>query len=194
MNRKKTCSGPSSTGNIKITIINNNPMLTAPNVFVVSSITNLGTNAGYQWQDSTLTRSWQNIFGAKNSSINYSALAGHKLRCILTSKDSCASPLTVISNVLTFNGMSSINDRLNSDIFIYPNPTKNKLILTGLNYKDNWEKAYIVEITGRIVLKNLSIKNQSEVTIDLGNIETGSYILTIISKDNLVKSFNFIKE
>ena len=67
-------------------------------------------------------------------------------------------------------------------------------ILTGLNYKDNWEKAYIVEITGRIVLKNLSIKNQSEVTIDLGNIETGSYILTIISKDNLVKSFNFIKE
>ena len=177
-----------------ITIINNNPMLTAPNVFVVSSITNLGTNAGYQWQDSTLTRSWQNIFGAKNSSINYSALAGHKLRCILTSKDSCASPLTVISNVLTFNGMSSIHDGLNSDIFIYPNPTKNKLILTGLNYKDNWEKAYIVEITGRIVLKNLSIKNQSEVTIDLGNIETGSYILTIISKDNLVKSFNFIKE
>lgn len=177
-----------------ITIVNNNPTLIAPNIFVVSSISNLGTNASYQWQDSTLTRSWQNIFGAKNSSINYSTLAGHKLRCILTSKDSCASPLTVTSNVLTFNGKSSINDGLNSDIFVYPNPTKNKLTLSGLSLDENWATASITDIAGRTVIKNISIKNQSEVTIDLGNIDVGSYVLTITSKDNLVKSFNFIKE
>lgn len=177
-----------------ITIINNNPTLFAPNVFVVSSTNNLGANSSYQWQDSTLTHSWQNIFGAKNSTINYSSLAGSKLRCILTSKDSCANPISVISNVLIFKGKSSIINGLNKNISIYPNPAKNSLTISGLSFEEYWDKAYITDITGRIVQRDISIRNKLDVTIDLMKIESGIYTLTLLNIENQVMNFRFIKE
>lgn len=93
---------------------------------------------------------------------------------------------TVQISQLNTNTMSN-NSFANTEILFYPNPTKHNL------YIDTTEKIksiQIIDITGKIVYSNENIENNS---INVEQLENGSYIIKIINTKNQFITKPFIK-
>lgn len=73
---------------------------------------------------------------------------------------------------------------LDAGIFVYPNPTANRIYIQG----ENILQAELFDLTGRKIITT----NQKQ--IDLGNIPTGSYILQVTAQNNKTQSFKIIKQ
>ncbi len=68
---------------------------------------------------------------------------------------------------------------LSTDINIYPNPTKEKITVTNVN------NAYIsiFDLSGRLLLSKSA--NSNNVIFNLSSLNTGTYILKIVNKNNV---------
>ena len=73
---------------------------------------------------------------------------------------------------------------LDSRISVYPNPTANRIYIQV----DNIIKAELFDLVGRKIIKT----NQNQ--IDLGNLNSGSFILKVTTDNNKSKSFKIIKQ
>ena len=71
-----------------------------------------------------------------------------------------------------------------SSIYVYPNPTANRIYIQV----DNIIKAALFDLMGRKVIET----NQNQ--IDLGNLNSGSYILEVTTDNNKSQSFKIIKQ
>jgi hypothetical protein len=78
---------------------------------------------------------------------------------------------------------------------IYPNPAQNELNVQfeGINGKASLK---IVDITGRVVMeKNVEVTlNQYTGILDISNLQSGMYQLTITTADNKTVSTKAIKQ
>ena len=72
---------------------------------------------------------------------------------------------------------------LDSRISVYPNPTANRIYIQV----DNIIKAELFDLVGRKIIET----NQNQ--IDLGNLNSGSFILKVTTDNNKSKSFKIIK-
>jgi len=86
------------------------------------------------------------------------------------------------------------NFSTSQNIFIYPNPTQDKINVDfcNNNLKSKTIKGLISSIDGRIV-KYLSFTTDKCNTIDLSNINRGTYFIRLIS-DKQVYNYKFIKD
>ncbi|MFD0963030.1 T9SS type A sorting domain-containing protein [Pseudofulvibacter geojedonensis] len=74
---------------------------------------------------------------------------------------------------------------LDSSLKMYPNPVKDNLIVSGNN---NLKSITIYDVNGRLLQEVSFIGNQLERTISLSELETGMYVVKIVSsKGQLVK-------
>lgn len=180
---------------ISIKISSNNNVLNAPNKFSVTSMVTGNPKLSYQWQDSTGLNSWQNITGANKPFITYSAQPYDKLRCILTSSDTCLNPMTASSNVITFHKSSTIINNDQTDyIYVHPNPVHSILTISNLLIEDKWSYGVLTDAMGRNVIDNINLTNRQEVDVDLSNIPQGIYILFLTSRTNNIKYIKITKE
>ena len=118
----------------EITISGTTTVNAGTQVLFSSYVVNGGSVPTYQWQDSTSFHTWQNIIGANSASLNYTPmLTGDRIRCVLTSNATCATPATVLSNVLVFtvNAAITVSVCANSSTTLTSN-------ITGTTYQ--WQQ------------------------------------------------------
>ena len=72
----------------------------------------------------------------------------------------------------------------NSSIFVYPNPTANRIYIQA----DNITQVDLFDLMGR------KIQSTNQNQIDLSNVSNGSFILKVTTENNGTQSFKIIKE
>jgi len=82
-------------------------------------------------------------------------------------------------------GQNEINSK--SEVYIYPNPSKNQLEIRGIP-KNEITGITIIDSNGAIVLKSNSLKG-----LNLNNISNGVYFVTVFSKKTNVKVLKWVK-
>jgi hypothetical protein len=71
-----------------------------------------------------------------------------------------------------------------SGIYVYPNPTANRIYIQG----ENVLQAELFDLMGRKVMET------TQDQLDLGNLNSGSFILKVTTDDNKTQSFKIIKQ
>jgi hypothetical protein len=167
-------------------------------ILISSSVTNIGSNSTYQWQDSTQLNNWQNIIGATSATILYKPLVTNdKLRCIVTSNIACAMGYQAISKALQFR--VEVNTAINQlpvhskNIRIYPNPVKDLLIIDSINTSEKWQTIEIISGNGQHFLTQLSIQNQTKVSVNVSYLQNGVYVAILRRKQALPLVLKFVK-
>ena len=83
---------------------------------------------------------------------------------------------------------------LNTDfnISVYPNPSVDELFLEVENLKETDITYQLFDINGKSVTEEAKFTKKSK--IDMKQLSSGSYLLVISQKQNLLKSFRIIKK
>ena len=206
-----TCAAnPTVTSNI-ITMTVSNPVV--PAILISGNTTviagqatslsatpaNGGTNPAYQWQDSTVSHTWQNIAGATASTLNYTPVqTGNKIRCVLTSNAPCPTPATVNSNVLIFtvNPVTAINpvSATSFGIRYYPNPVNSTLYIDSLKVSDKWQTLEIKSIDGKSVIPIINIANRTTIFVNVDRLPGGLYIAVLRRKLGIPAYLKFVRQ
>lgn len=107
----------------------------------------------------------------------------YPVQLIIFSNDSCFSD-TIIQNV-TVTLTSTIEDSMNDSSFeIYPNPTNNFVVLKS---KCNYTSVVIGDVTGKV------IKTTDESKLDLTQLKSGIYLITVYKNSILLKTLKLVK-
>ncbi len=143
------------------------------------TFTNTSTNGVFYFWD----------FGDGNTSTlenptnSYLADNTYPVQLIIFSNDSCFSD-TIIQNV-TVTLTSTIEDSMNDSSFeIYPNPTNNFVVLKS---KCNYTSVVLGDITGKV------IKTTDESKLDLTQLKSGIYLITVYKNSILLKTLKLVK-
>jgi hypothetical protein len=168
-------------------------VITGESIIINATLDNPGTNPIYQWQDSTLMHTWQNIAGATNTQIVYTPKAnGDKLRLKLLNDDPCVFSNTTFSNSLLFFVIDST--RTGERIYVYPNPARASANVAGMEVQQNWNWLEIINAQGKRVSIIKHIEGLTQVTVDISNLPSGTYFIALKSFDGKHKYLRFIKE
>lgn len=90
-------------------------------------------------------------------------------------------------NIGTMSGLG-VNDIETQKIVLSPNPVTNEFSVSGIN-SDKINSAYIVDITGLVVLKNMDLSKN----VSIKDLRSGVYFLCVQS-DNSLETIRFIKK
>lgn len=162
---------------------------------VTATIINGGSSPIITWQDSTALHNWQVIAGAANSSIFYQPRKdGDKLQALLSSNASCAVPVNVVSNILSFQ-VKDTGITVANPVFIrlYPNPAWDILFVDGLDAASQWKYAWIYSADGKQMTTTIALAGQSKVAIDVSRFASGGYILALHGNNHDPLYYRFIK-
>lgn len=203
-------STPTATGNSITMTVNNNvvPAITisgettivaGQTSLLTATISNGGSAPVYEWQDSTVSHTWQAIAGAVNSQISYvPAATGDKIRGKLTSNAVCASPAVVTSNPLTFTltTVTSTNPIPGTQygIRLYPNPTSSSFIIDTLRLADRWQSFYITSLDGKQKILSGNMANKTKLIVNVSALPGGFYLLILRKVSGKEAYFKFIKQ
>lgn len=174
-------------GNIKI-VYGGSTVLTAT---INSPVENTSL---LQWQDSTSTQSWTSVAGATAVSLTYTPLNGSKIRCQLVDTAACATQDTVYSNILSFAVQPAPDTTaVPNGIKIYPDPAKDMVTLTNLALTDQWQSLDIYNLQGRLVIANINVSDDTQITINISALAPGYYVcrLTGVKGQAYVKFLKF---
>ncbi len=128
-------------------------------------------------------------FGNYVTQNHYTLDGGHSLPSISTTFSTLASvPPTYSLYRFSKCGVNSVEEKEALKLEVFPNPTTNYLVLESNMSLFNSTYS-IIDIQGKIILDGTLSTNK----IDVSSIPQGSYILNIIS-DNDVDQIKFIKE
>jgi PKD repeat protein len=143
----------------------------------VASFTNTaGPNVSFT-NTSSNSNTWQWDFGDGNSSTQqnpthlYGANGNYTVQLIAC--NSCGCDTTTSS--VTIIGVG-INENASNKISVYPNPTKNNLIISGLHSGES-KTIRLTDMLGKTVLEAKT--SNSRVEVDLSLFENGIYLLKI---------------
>lgn len=178
----------SNTQQVPVITISGNTASVGQYSFITAHVSNPGSNPVFQWQDSTQANTWRNINGANDSTINFiTYLVGNKLRCLLT-VTICSSPVTVMSNDLTFTANFQ-----GTGLTVYPQPASNVLYIHHLKLSDKWETLDLVSSDGKICLASVNISNQTKITLNVGHLPAGIYVAFLRRSDKDPVHIKFVK-
>ena len=108
---------------------------------------------------------------------------------ILTNSFGCDSLVTLDLTIADTCDVSSVSEISNDDIRIFPNPARNHLVVELPSADFN--RIEILDISGKIVLTK-HIEGKAAVIENL-NFDAGTYVLSIVGKEQSVNSFIIIK-
>jgi hypothetical protein len=126
----------------------------------------------YQWLANTLYISAQQAIVSPNASTTYTLVG--------TDLNGCSNSTSIIQNVsecLGINGVTTVS----GDVRIYPNPTAG--ILTVELRNSNSKSIEVIDITGRVVLANVTRDEFS--TLNISALSNGVYYVKIKSEKTL---------
>ena len=122
---------------------------------------------------------WANINGAKGTDGYYFFYDWE----IIAGQPTCISNrVPVIAKV---NGGSSINNKEEININIYPNPTNGNL---NINQLPNDDCSIVVYNTNMQQVKNINSNKEMNVTINLSNLSSGIYFCKISLGNNIIRT------
>lgn len=107
-------------------------------------------------------------------------------------------------NQIDFNGKStlsqvkevSINDVVNNDIKVYPNPFTNELNIETLNTENTISTVQIIDISGRVLMTQTEAVTKGLSTVKLSNtnnLAAGIYFVKV-SSNGVVKTMKIVKQ
>jgi hypothetical protein len=199
-----SCASPSGTSaslnfTVKPTLVSNVnipdsvTIVIGESATISATINNPGTNAGYQWQDSTALNKWQNIAGATSTRIVYTPKAnGDKLRLKLSNDDPCVFSNITFSNSLLF--VVTDSTRTGERIYVYPNPANTSTNVVGIELQQKWNKLEILNSEGKQVNLIKDIRGLTRVTVNIANLPSGTYFIALKRIDGKHKYIRFVKE
>lgn len=76
------------------------------------------------------------------------------------------------------NTVSTDDFALNSNILLYPNPTTDDL---NIESQRSFDSVIIHDLTGREILRIVTTNPKLEQRVDVANLKSGIYYLTIVS-------------
>lgn len=79
-----------------------------------------------------------------------------------------------------------VNETVVDDLLITPNPAENHIQFSNAQFVD----AVILDMNGQLILKKAGIENQ---TIDISQLESGSYIVQILDESGGIRRQKFVK-
>lgn len=174
-----------------VSIAGNSAVIGGQQTSLAATVADAGTQPVFQWQDSTLSRSWFNIPGAEAAAFIYRpARTGDRIRCLLTSNATCAAGNPVSSNVLVFTVNSADNEY---GVLSYPNPVSGTVFVDNLQAVHQWEQLEVRALNGARYLVQ-SVKGQTKVPVNLTNLPAGMYIIYLKSAGGFSTSFKIIKQ
>lgn len=92
-----------------------------------------------------------------------------------------------------FAGLTNNNEKLDTDIQVYPNPTSNQLFVSHqLNSSENAVYLEIMDVTGRVLTNNPI--NQSTNEINIKHLPSGLYFYHVTQNDLLIQSGKIVIE
>lgn len=147
---------------------------------IISSLSN--AQAGFVTLGATITNQQGNI----SYSIGQSAFVNSK-----NNEGSMEFGLQQPYQYISITSIPSINST--QGINIFPNPTRESLLITGLDRLplSNKMSTQIVSQTGQILKEDL-LKNINN-KIDVKNLSPGTYFLNFIQKNKILSVYKFIK-
>lgn len=87
-------------------------------------------------------------------------------------------------------GIDELKSASATQVFVYPNPTKNKL---NLHFKNMMaDEIMITDVLGKIVFKENNLKQQNELSIE--RLEAGVYLYQIMKNNKAIAQGKIIKE
>ena len=128
----------------------------------------------YQWIDcdqGSVISGENNSFFIPSQSGNYAVIVQDGI---------CADTSECVYLEVEVVGLTD-KERSNQQITIYPNPSRDALSIDGLKANVNY-RFQLVDLTGRLVLEQPS---NSDYTLDVSEIPSGTYFLRIISSSEL---------
>ena len=105
---------------------------------------------------------------------------------VLTNSEGCDSTITLDLTIETSVGLNEINE----EIFLYPNPTTDKLVVNVPGYLIG-SKVFVFDVTGKKVFSYIQANNKQ--IIDCSQLPSGKYTLNFEIED-LKESGHFIIE
>ncbi|WP_196887606.1 zinc-dependent metalloprotease [Aureivirga sp. CE67] len=91
------------------------------------------------------------------------------------------------------NSNVGIEENPMANFHIYPNPAKETLNLTiGSDYKNL--EFYITDMNGKILKKFKNVKNNSYISLEINDLDSGLYNVTIIKDGGIIFSDKFLKK
>ena len=81
--------------------------------------------------------------------------------------------------IFTVNDTTQIPGR----IYLYPNPTRDRITVAGLQLSENWKTLDLIDMNGRKIIPQMNIVNQTSVQLTLGKYATGIYMV-LLRKEN----------
>jgi len=95
---------------------------------------------------------------------------------VLTNSEGCDSTITLDLTIETSVGFNEINEEL----FLYPNPTMDKLVVNVPSYLIG-SKVFVFDVTGKQVLSYVQTDNKQ--IIDISQLPSGKYVLSFENED-----------
>jgi hypothetical protein len=86
--------------------------------------------------------------------------------------------------------VSSLEDSFSSKLAIFPNPSKNTINVNNLN--NDYNVLTVSNINGSVI-KQISILNKLNISVDIENMDNGMYFLNFFNKKGVVTTQKFIK-
>jgi len=158
-----------------------------------ATVLSAGTNPVYEWQDSTITHSWQDINTASaGAALVYTPLdSGDAVRCIVTSDAGCttasiAFPISIHKMVTDTNNTSNM-------VRFYPNPVITTLYVEDEAPSDPIFAIAIFSNNGVKVLAVNSANGQTKYSIDVAGLSPGIYYLRLNRNSGKSNHFIFLK-
>ena len=105
---------------------------------------------------------------------------------VLTNSEGCDSTITLDLTIETSVGFNEINEEL----FLYPNPTMDKLVVNVPSYLIG-SKVFVFDVTGKQVLSY--VQTDYKQIIDSSQLPSGKYMLSFENED-FKESRHFIIE
>ena len=145
-------------------------------VFPTVLFTDISTNAPSDWLwdfgDSFIS-------GLQNPNHNY-AVAGNYEVCLQATND--FGTTETCKNVAVFP--NSITDLIVAELSVYPNPTMNEVVVSGLPQNSTIRDMYVVNTLGeKTPIQQPGLMTNSTLTVDVTTLPAGSYILVVTTEE-----------
>lgn len=109
----------------------------------------------------------------------------------VTIEDESYSVAQGIQHAYDVEVLSSVEVNIEIDLVVYPNPTTDVLNLKIESPNDQSISYQLVDLQGKLILNDVVTEETTQ--LNMTTLETSSYILNVIQKGQLIKSFRIVK-
>lgn len=144
----------------------------------------------YSWALSGLVNGWNQVNLKMSTATKVGTLDLNAINWFRIYDSKSGSITTRIDGIEVYNSdLSAVKDlRVDEmDVSVYPNPVQNQLNIKLVNTNLRNLNLTLFDVSGKIVIsKNANSFNKSEYQFDVSNLNTGLYLLKIISEEKSI--------